>query len=766
MLSVLLATILVGGCMTGWAGAGADESAGFKPCLPESASNQPPLEAYAYFARAVTYEAEAKQAWKSLLLGAPTSKANRAERIESALTSWQRAVEYFQETLRLDPECGPAYSHLGLGYLYFRDRENALRYLRLASQYDPDNFEVHLRLALTAEKIGKPDEAITEYEKALKVTDCPAKITMLDDIYLRLPQLYEQAGKDDQALAKLRELRALVKELPLNYARNSSLRKWRDKPAFLHLKMARLLMNQGKTEAALSELQEARKLSPDSTELDMLLAQAYRDRGDYTQAAEACQGLIERRPRDQQAMLLLADIHQRAGNASEARKLYEQLVARRSREGEPYERLSETLAAEGEFARALVVLAKGVEAGATWEKLAPRIDELLGKAANAKEILEEALGSTAEGERRFCFYFISGRLAELAEDSASAIQYYEKSKELFPSFSPAYAYQALAQIKLGSSADAIVTLEQARAKNVFFPHLNELLGKLYFEEDRLTEAEQAFKEELKKHGSSPAAHFFLGLTYERLANTSSAQEELRTALDLDPENLAMLNAFARFYLRHHMQVDEAIKLVKRALDKEPDKPELVSDLAWAHYLKGNGPEADKLLQRAEELAGVDVEAHYYIASVLHRLEMQKQVEAKLRYILTLDPGHAPSNNDLGYLYAQQDKNLEEARGLVGRALEKEPDNAAYIDSLGWVYFKQGKLEDALEQLQRAGLGASDAEIYEHLGDVLDKLGRKEEARDAWRKALELEPDRASLKQKLEEVGEVQDPPLEGGRRIH
>ncbi len=760
MLLVLLTTVLVGGCAASSAPVLAEEPVARRPCLPESENNGSRFEAYAYFARAVTYEARAKDAF----LSARTSRTERTEKIEIALTGWQQAVEYFQETLRLDPECGPAYSHLGLGYLYFRDKENALRYLRLASEHDPDNFEVHVMLAVLAEQMGRADEALSEYEKALKVSDCPAKVMMLHDIYLRLVELYERAKMGDQALGKLRELSAFVKQLPLKYAHNSTLRQWRDNPVSLHLRAARLLMKQGKTEAALTDLQEAQKLSPDNPEVQMLLAQAYSDRGDYAQALEVCRKLLDRQPRNEEALVLLADLHERAGDPAEARKVYQQLLARHSRRSEPYERLSALLAAEGDPAQALVVVAKGVEAEAPWEKLASHIDELLEKVGNAKEALQRALESTEESSRRFCFYFICGRLAELAEDGASAIQFYEKSKELYPSFSPAYAYQALAQVKMGKSADAIVTLERALAKNVFIPHLNELLGKLYFEENRLSDAEEAFQQELKQHGGSPAAHFYLGMTYERLAKTSLAEQELQQAVELDPENPAILNAFALFYLRHRMHTDEAIKLVQRALEKEPDKPELVSNLAWAHYLKGDRPEANMLLERAEALAGEDVEAQYYIASVLHRLEMQEQSETKLLHILTLEPGHAPSNNDLGYLYAQQDKNLEEAEAMVKLALEKEPDNAAYIDSLGWVYFKQGKLEAALEQLQRAGLRASDPEIYEHLGDVLDKLERKDEARDAWHKALELEPDRASLKQKLEAVEEPEEHPSEGDGR--
>ena len=116
---------------------------------------------------------------------------------------------------------------------------------------------------------------------------------------------------------------------------------------------------------------------------------------------------------------------------------------------------------------------------------------------------------------------------------------------------------------------------------------------------------------------------------------------------------------------------------------------------------------------------------------------------------------------MGYLYADQGKNLEQAEKMIRKAVAAEPDNAAYIDSLGWVLFKLGKAEEALPHLEKAATmeGGGDATIWDHLGDVYDRLGKSAKASQAWRKALEeareaTRPDKAligRLEDKLKKV---------------
>ncbi|MFH2034845.1 MAG: tetratricopeptide repeat protein [Candidatus Zixiibacteriota bacterium] len=118
-------------------------------------------------------------------------------------------------------------------------------------------------------------------------------------------------------------------------------------------------------------------------------------------------------------------------------------------------------------------------------------------------------------------------------------------------------------------------------------------------------------------------------------------------------------------------------------------------------------------------------------------------------LLRMIPEHGQSLNYLGYMLADKDVRLEEAKDLIERALAISPDNGAYLDSYGWVLFKLGDTEKALENLLLAYEQIkTDPVVVEHIGDVYQALNKPDEAKDYWNKALELDPDNTTLKEKL------------------
>lgn len=111
-------------------------------------------------------------------------------------------------------------------------------------------------------------------------------------------------------------------------------------------------------------------------------------------------------------------------------------------------------------------------------------------------------------------------------------------------------------------------------------------------------------------------------------------------------------------------------------------------------------------------------------------------ERAIRGVLERRPDHADALNFLGYMFADHDMRLDEAEDLVGRALEQQPDNGAFIDSMGWVYFRQGRLDEARALLERAvRLTGEDPIVREHLGDVYKELNLKDLAREQYRLSL-------------------------------
>jgi len=113
-------------------------------------------------------------------------------------------------------------------------------------------------------------------------------------------------------------------------------------------------------------------------------------------------------------------------------------------------------------------------------------------------------------------------------------------------------------------------------------------------------------------------------------------------------------------------------------------------------------------------------------------------EEILEKVLEDHPENSQVNNDLGYLWAEQGKNLERAEKMIRKALVADPENGAYLDSLGWVLFKLEKYEESippLEQATQKSIGG-DATVWDHLGDAQLKMMRSEKAVEAWQTALE------------------------------
>ncbi len=240
-------------------------------------------------------------------------------------------------------------------------------------------------------------------------------------------------------------------------------------------------------------------------------------------------------------------------------------------------------------------------------------------------------------------------------------------------------------------------------------------------------------------------------------------------------------SFAETFNGNHA---EAIAAVKAALDVSPQNPELTYQLGWVQVQADDFEAAEESLKMAIRLSNADPGTEHRSRLLLGGLYAQQERwdesiqayselvsspaidedllrrtrlalsnahvqqgdlaagEKVLEEVYKTHPDDPGVNNDLGYLYADQDKNLEQAEQMIRLAVAAEPDNPAYLDSLGWVLFRLGKLEEALTALQKANNDPDyrDSTIMEHLGDVLNALGRSEEAMNAWQQALAIEQE--------------------------
>lgn len=160
-----------------------------------------------------------------------------------------------------------------------------------------------------------------------------------------------------------------------------------------------------------------------------------------------------------------------------------------------------------------------------------------------------------------------------------------------------------------------------------------------------------------------------------------------------------------------------------------------------------------------ELQPRDDKFHFTLGALYDENRQKDLSAAEMRKAIALNPSNAPALNYLGYSYAEAGKHLDEAETLIKRALDIEPEDGFYIDSLGWVYYQRGQYQKAIDQLERAvNLTSSDPTITEHLGDAYRKIGKYRDARQEYQDALKKsqEADQISrLKGKLANLGDVE-----------
>lgn len=161
------------------------------------------------------------------------------------------------------------------------------------------------------------------------------------------------------------------------------------------------------------------------------------------------------------------------------------------------------------------------------------------------------------------------------------------------------------------------------------------------------------------------------------------------------------------------------------------------------------------LERLTAAGHEDLQVLFWLGAAYERTGRQPEAENQFRRFLEREPDSAPALNYLGYMFADAGANLPEALELIERAVELDPDNGAYVDSLGWAHFRLGNYQEARTHLERAAeLVGDDAVVLEHLGEVYEVLGERDGAIALYRRALALEAENADeLRAKLEQLGQ-------------
>lgn len=438
-------------------------------------------------------------------------------------------------------------------------------------------------------------------------------------------------------------------------------------------------------------------------------------------------------PADPEAYLVLAQVQLDQGSPDDAVKTIEALGAAAPGEASGYRRLGVVLADKGDYGRAEKLLAKALEIDRAdaegWAALA-HVFEATRRPQKAEDAYDQALIEDPDNQE---VLLAAGRLALSRNMSSQARAYFDRLVSLADDPSLA-ARVALTYVASRQFAPAAEFLDNARASGLREPHLSFYAGLVHERLLHYATAAEAYAEVPSDAEMFQEAQLRRATCLSMLGDHPAALVLFRKAWVDQPDNPPTVAAYSRA-LERSGAIREAESVLTSALERHSG-PELISALAELHQRQGRSGDAIALLTEAVRKAPDDESLLYALGGAYERVGNFEQAIAQMRLLLKVNPQHAAAMNFIAYSLAEKGRDLEEAERLVKRAIELQPDSGAFLDSLGWVYFRRGDYRRAVEALEQAvALDPDEPLISEHLGDAYRRAGKKAQAREAYRRAL-------------------------------
>jgi tetratricopeptide (TPR) repeat protein len=362
-----------------------------------------------------------------------------------------------------------------------------------------------------------------------------------------------------------------------------------------------------------------------------------------------------------------------------------------------------------------------------------------------------------------------------------------------PQYTDGAALLAEAQEEAGATDDAIQTLNDVLQDQPQFFRGRVQLAELYERQHRWTEAADAWARVQSLNSRNPEIATHRATALVNAGRTAEARDVIKEALTVTPNDLRLSFLLVQTQ-RDTGDLDGALATARSLRAAHPDDPRatyllgqmllaknqyadvvdlIKPEIEQLRAAKGAGAElallettqasallqlkrnneALALLKDAVAQAPDDTTVLFQYGAALDRAGLPSDAEKAFRDVISRDPLDAGALNYLGYMLAERGTGLDEAVSLIQRALKVEPDNPSYLDSLGWAYVQQGKLDladpaltTAAEKLPRNSV------IQDHLGDLRLRQNRRADAIAAWQRALEGDMeslDRAKLQKKIE-----------------
>lgn len=579
---------------------------------------------------------------------------------------------------------------------------------------------------------GELEEAIKEFRKAIELDAQDGELRREFAEFLKEIPVYDEAEK---------QARKAVELAP-------------DSPG-AHKTLGQVLLataqDKKRVEEAAAELKRANDALPGDPSLALSYAQALMRLDRPKEALPVLERVLDR-GRGSAVPLLYGEALEKSGQLDQAEELYKSLLAQ-----------------EGDNRAAALSLLRTYERGRKWDKAIPLVEELFLKQQPGNLALKAQYGSLllrarrfADAERVFTDVLkmdpgnrdaLRDYAAALGEtrETDKADEILKKLQVLEPDDLEIPFRRALNFLDARRIGEAEQILLDLRASLVAKKHPKEELAQV--------DGQLAYAAYLRKDFTSARSRLIPHLFEEDGVNEQALnlllqiardQEDWAEGLRLSREAFgrvakarrpqAIRATLAEFLLRSKAAADhtEGEKLLN-GLAHEDRAGAIEAADAWER-LEQYG-KAAKTAREALETYKEDPDLLFRLAASLERDKKIAESVTAFERLLAVRADHSAGLNYLGYLWADRKENLPRALDLIQRAVELEPSNGAYLDSLGWVYFQMNDLERAEKYLKAASaLTPDDATVEEHLGDLWERRGDLERARRAWKRALTLKPE--------------------------
>jgi tetratricopeptide (TPR) repeat protein len=500
---------------------------------------------------------------------------------------------------------------------------------------------------------------------------------------------------------------------------------------------------------AIEQYSEVYRLDPTDSESALWLARLYRLRNEHEKAEEVLRSLLKQDPENEAAVQELTQLLLDEGKSADAVLLLESVTSRTPSPalldllGDAYTQAHDLAKAEGAYRRAVeqdpseLSHLKGL--GQTLIA-----EEKFADALTVYQKLADLMPDDSDVYLRLAqIYRELHQLDHAEENLLKARQYAPGSLEVMYNEAMLYEAQGRYEDAIRVLSDAVTGLKSqspvqpTRRRSMAI--LYQQLGQLYRDTQNFQAAIYTF-EELGRLGEEEdrRSRMLIMDTYRAAKDLPKALQAGKDALAKYPSDQGLRTSDA-LLLGENSQTDEAVKILRSQLSKTEADRDIYLNIAQVYERGRRYKEAEEAARTAEAIPGDphDNEMVWFLLGAIYeRQKFYDRAETEFKKTLEVNPRNGPVLNYYGYMLGDLGIRLDEAEALVQRALKEEPHSGAYLDSLGWIYYRENKLTEAEATLRKAvERDSHDATIRSHLADVYAKSGRTDLAAIEWEKSL-------------------------------